>query len=75
METLLEPDPEQTNDAPEESHVVCCDDHDQSLCGTLVEWTGVAEDGGASCVVCIDLDQAGYCPFTGICRYSTKPGL
>lgn len=75
MKTLLEPDPAQTHDSSEESHIVCCDDHDTSLCGTLVEWTTPVENGDPSCVVCIDLDYANYCPYTGICRHSTKPGL
>lgn len=74
MQTALEPKPQETSDdKPDETHVVCCDDHDYSLCGTAVEWTTPPEDDGdPTCVVCIDLSQAFYCPYTGICRHHGK---
>lgn len=73
MQTALDPDPQRIDDQPEETHVVCCDDHEHSLCGTIVEWSGPPqEDGGPSCVVCFDLNEANYCPYTGICRHAER---
>lgn len=70
MKTALETQPEKTDDNPDETHVVCCDDHEHSLCGTIVEWTTPVEDGREpTCVVCYDLSEAYYCPFTGVCRH------
>lgn len=75
MKTALDPEPEHSiNDVPNEVHRVCCDDHDHSLCGTIVEWSESAGEKEVTCVVCDDLDRAQYCPFTGICRHSSKPG-
>lgn len=44
-----------------ECHYVCCVDDFASLCG--VEADGTTDDTAAvSCVVCLDLDRADFCP-------------
>lgn len=74
MQTAVAPDPARTDDSPDETHAVCCDDHDQSLCGTIVDWGPSVEFGiETSCAVCADLEANQYCPYTGICRHATKP--
>jgi hypothetical protein len=75
MSISVETEPVQTSTGPEETHIVCCDDNERSLCGTSVDgvaWADVEKDQ-ATCIVCIDLCVADFCPYTGICRHMPKP--
>jgi hypothetical protein len=71
MSISVEIEPVDTSTNPEETHIVCCDDDDGSLCGTCVTGSAwaIVDKESATCVVCIDLVNANYCPYTGICRH------
>lgn len=62
-------EPQVTPPALEETlvHWHCCRDDtltDQTFCGSPPDNAG--EDDEPNCVVCIDLDQRGVCPITGV---------
>lgn len=70
MSVVVELSPAPSDTFEEETHIVCCDNTDHALCGTMVAGDGfLADETNISCIVCLDLDEANYCPYTGLCRH------
>lgn len=56
-------------------HLYCCEDENVGLCGTDLTGVPVTSEIDRDCVVCVDLEAAGWpCPTRAVCAHRDGQG-